>query len=102
MNLIFIHSPHLSFSHVHPAQHFFPLPLTLASKRLAVSFAGAGAKALCDIARSQSGLEKTRQLVQSTNPDVEVILKSMSVIDESAARELFEQIWTVYGKPTCC
>jgi len=65
---------------------------------LAVSFARAGAKALYLVARSQSGLEKTRQLVQSTNPNVKVILKSMSVTDESAAKGLFEQIRTDYGK----
>lgn len=80
------------------ARPSFYLPLTLASKGLAVSFARAGAKALYLIARSQSGLEETRQLVKCTNSDVKVILKSMSVTDESAAKELFEQIRTDYGK----
>ncbi len=59
-----------------------------------MSFARAGAKALYDIARSQSGLEKTRQLVQSTNPDVKVIMSSMN----PRLGSLFEQIWTEYGK----
>lgn len=63
-----------------------------------MSFARAGAKALYLVARTQSGLEETRQLVQSTNPDVKVFLKSMSVTDESAAKELFEQIRSDYGK----
>ena len=72
--------------------------LTLVSKGLAVSFARAGVKVLYLVARSQSGLEETRKLVQSTNPDVKVIIKSMSVTDESAAKALFEQIRIDYGK----
>lgn len=65
---------------------------------MALSFAKAGAKALYLIARSQDGLEKTRELVLSINSNVKVFTKALSITDEDAVRELFLQISSEYGK----
>lgn len=65
---------------------------------MTLSFAKAGAKALYLISRSQDGLDKTRELVLSTNSDVKVFTKAISITDEDAVRELFLQIISEYGK----
>lgn len=65
---------------------------------MALSFAKAGAKALYLIARSQDGLDKTRELVLSINSDVKVFTKALSITDEDAVREVFLQIGSEYGK----
>ncbi len=65
---------------------------------MALSFAKAGAKALYLVARSQDGLDKTRELVLSINSDIKVFTKALSITDEDAVRELFLQIGSEYGK----
>lgn len=65
---------------------------------MALSFAKAGAKALYLIARSQDGLDKTKERVLSINSDVKVFTKAMSITDEDSVRELFLQISSEYGK----